>query len=241
MTRCTTALFFSLLVLSVPAFGQLVDPVGFCPNTSSDCFTGNGIGNETIGVGSTSFVMEKNGNSALSSSPWALILALPNYSGPAPTLTTSAFTLGSVTNDGHYLTSSPDLYTFTGTIGDASMNAPNMFGPNEVAASGSVPSFFDVFVYLYTPAFMGAFTPYSFTVGGSGLPSGTFLAASGGSNPFSTPFTTTGLVNGPGCTPGTCSGGGGGTPVPEPSAIVLLGSVFLFAGSILRKKVQKHA
>lgn len=238
MKRVSILAAVLFLALSISAFGQVIDPVGFCPTTTSNCFTANGIGNETIGVGTTSFVMEKNGNTAASNSPWALILALPNYTGVAPTLTTSSFTLQSVTNVGHYLTTSPNLYAFTGTTGDSSMNATNMFGANEVAAFGSTPSFFDVFVYSYVPAFIGNFTPYSFSVSGTGLPAGTFLAASGGSNPFSTPFTTTGLVDGPGCTPSTCGGGGGGGQVPEPISITLLATAGLIVGNVFRKRTR---
>ena len=233
MTRYALPAAVLFLAISVSAFGQIADPTGFCPTTASDCFTGNGIGGETIGVGATSFVMEKNGNSSPSASPWHLILALPNYSGAAPTLTTSDFALSFVVNiPSPYLSSSPDLYTFTGTGGPSSMNAPNMFGANEVAAFGSIPSFFDVFVYTYTPAYVGGMTPYSFSVGGSGLPKGTFLAASAGNGTggFSTPFTTTGLVNVP----------GGGT-VPEPSSIILLGTVSLGICTVIRKKAQKRA
>jgi hypothetical protein len=176
--------------------------------------------------------MEKNGNGTSSASPWSLILAIPNYSGAAPTLTTSDFALGSVTNKGHYLSSSSDLYTFTGTNGDNSMNAANMFGANEVAAFGSVPSFFDVFVYSYTPGYVGAFHPYSFTVGGSGLTQGTYLAASAGNGTggFSTPFTTTGLV-----------GPGGRSAVPEPSSIILLGTVSLGICTAIKKKARSRA
>jgi hypothetical protein len=62
-------------------------------------------------------------------------------------------------------------------------------------------------------------------VAGSGLTGGTYLAAAGGTNPFTTPFTTTGLVTGP-----------GGTPVPEPTSIFLLGTVSLFIIRTVKKK-----
>ena len=106
------------------------------------------------------------------------------------------------------------------------MNASNMFGANEIAAFGSKPTAFEVFDYRYTPAFVGGFTPYAITVGGSGLPAGTFLAASSGSHEFSTPFTTTGLV--------------GGDPVPEPSQIAfLLGGAALLGLMQWRKQRQQ--
>src|SRR5215471_13926347 len=143
------------------------DPIGFCapPATVPACTTATGLGHETIGVGTTAIGMEKNG-SGTSDNPWYLILALPNYSGSAPTITNQGtasdpFTVSSVSAGAQYLQSSPNLYIFTGTIGDGSMNASNMFGANEVAAFGSTPSFFDVFVYTMGPG-LDSWTPYEF-------------------------------------------------------------------------------
>ena len=194
---------------------DMPDPVGFCPPTASvpACTTANGGGGETIAVGSTSIGMEKNG-SGISSSPWYLLVAVPNYNGAAPTLSIAGFTEGSTVNSATFLsTSSGSIYDLFSLVGDASMNGSNLFGPNEVAASGGTPTSFDVFEYSFTGAF-DSWTPYTITVSGAGLSAGTYLAASGGSNPFSTPFTTTGLV-------------GGTVPTPEPSSLSILGAGLL--------------
>lgn len=191
------------------------DPVGFCPPpaTVPACTTAGSLG-ETIAVGSTSIGMEKNGN-GLSDSPWFLLVAVPNSSGVAPTLSIAGFTEGGTVNSATFLaTTSGSIYDLFNLVGDGSMNASNMFGSIEVAAFGSTPAYFDVFEYSFTGAF-DSWTPYVITVGGTGLGAGTFLAASGGSNPFSTPFTTTGLVNGP------------SIPTPEPSSLAFLGAGLL--------------
>jgi len=82
------------------------DPVGFCapPATVPACTTGTGIGKETIAVGSTSIGMEKNG-SGTSASPWYLLVAVPNYSGAAPTLSVAGFTEGSTVLSATFLSS----------------------------------------------------------------------------------------------------------------------------------------
>lgn len=234
-------LLFCITTLSIRAWSDDIDPVGFCPpgpDTATTCFAGLGAGNATIGVGPTSFVMEKNGNNSPSNSPWELILALPDYSGPAPGISAADFGLQSVSNEGDFTPSThDDLYAFTSTVGDGSMNAANLFGANEAAAFGAMPSYFDVFVYSYTPPFVGGFMPYSFTVGGSALPAGTFLAASGGSNPFSTTITVAGLVDGPGYMPELEADA---SPVSEPASGALLCALSLFALKYYRWRRTGH-
>jgi hypothetical protein len=225
---------------SVSAFGQTVDPVGFCPPPATACFTGTGFGSETISVGTTQFDMEKNGNSASSKNPWFLLIAVPEAApnvATAPTITSTIFTQNGSTKDvGTFTpTTSGSIYTFAGLIGASSMNATNLFGSNEIfAAGGSAPKDFEIFEYSFSPAFVGGFTPYLFTVGGSGLVNGTYLAASGGSHKFSTPYTVTGLVNGPG------GNGNGQGQVPEPSSIILLGTVSLFVLSGAKKALNRR-
>ena len=197
---------------------DLTDPVGFCPPTAtvSACTTGTGIGGETIAVGSTSIGMEKNG-SGTSSSPWFLLVAVPNYIGAAPTLSIAGFTESSTVNSAPFLFgASGDIYDlFPGlTASNGSLNSTNLFGSNEAAAFGGTPAFFNVFEYSFTGAF-DSWTPYTITVGGSGLAAGTFLAGYGGSQPFTTPYTTAGLVNGP------------TVPTPEPSSSKMLGAGLL--------------
>jgi hypothetical protein len=201
------------------------DPVGFCPPVASvpACTTANGVGNETIAVGSTSIGMEKNG-SGLSSSPWYLLVAVPNYTGAAPTLSIAGFTESATVNSATFLpTTSGSIYDLYSLVGDSSMNASNLFGANEVAAFGGTPTSFDVFEYSFTGAFNSC-TPYAISVSGAGLSAGTYLAASGGSNPFSTPFTTTGLV--------------GGTIVqtPEPGSLAMLGIGLLGLASLVSRR-----
>jgi hypothetical protein len=214
----------------------LLDPVGFCnvPATASECTTATGLGGETIGISSaTTFGMFKNGNGGTAASPWDLLVAIPDYTGTAPTITNTIFTQqGSTQNLGHFLYTSGSLYTFAGTSGDSSMSAHNMFcdgtsypctTSNEIHAFGSLPAFFDVFEYSFAPAISNN-TAYTFDVGGSGLPDGTFLAAAGGTNPFTTPFTVTGLIDAP------------PAAVPEPSSILLLATLSLAIAGLWRVK-----
>ena len=238
-----------ILVLSISAFGQTIDsapdPVGFCapPATVPACTHATGYGGETINIGGTSIGMEKNG-SGTSDSPWYLLIAVPEATADTavmPTITIGGFTQqGATANLGLFTpTSSGDIYSLATPplVSNGSLNASNLFGGNEVFAFGGTPVDFDVFEYIFEPAFT-SWVPYLITVGGGGLTNGTFLAASGvqasGGEKFSTPYTTTGLVGGPGG-----PGEGNSPAIPEPVSIVLLGTVILFVLSGAKKAAAR--
>jgi hypothetical protein len=100
-----------------------------------------------------------------------------------------------------------------------------------------MPGSFDIFVYTVQTGFLTGGVSFPFT---ANLSAGTYVAGLGvgdnGKQPFSTPYTTVGLVVGSTGGPG---GGGGdvGGAVPEPSSIMLLGSALLGTFSVLRKKL----
>lgn len=213
---------------------NILDPVGFCaaPATVQTCTTGTGIAGETIGISSsTSFGMFKNGNGGTASSPWLLLVIVPepmNGGISAPTITNvgNYFTQqGPTIDEGSFFQSSNgSIYDLVGQPGDnltaanQSMNAPNLFSQNEVNARGSLPSYFEVFGYSLTPAIQDN-TGYTFSA--SGLVAGTYLAAAGGSQPFSTPYTVTGLIEHT-------------TSLPEPASMFLFGSGFAGFALFLR-------
>jgi hypothetical protein len=198
------------------------DPLFFC-NTSQGFNPGGCGGDPNIITSTTSFGMFNNGQKGGSSSdPWYLLVAIPDYAGSAPAITSdgSVFTQVGTTSSATFLASTQgSIYDLFGLVGDASMNASNMFGIAEQAVLGSTPTSFKVFEYTFTPSF-NTNTAYSFTVGGTGLTAGTFLAGSGGSNPFSTPFTVAGLIHG---TPDTGS------------TLVLLGGALLGLAVLCRR------
>src|SRR5579872_1726767 len=112
MTRFTVLASVLLLALSVSAFGQTLDPVGFCPppGSVSACTTATASDHETISISGSSFVMMKNGNGGTAIDPWYLLVAVPEDLSGDPTLTTSDFNVSTQTGK--------DLGTFTPSSGD---------------------------------------------------------------------------------------------------------------------------
>ncbi len=161
---------------------------------------------------------------------------------------------------------SGDIYAFAsakdgGLKGDNSMNATNLFGTAEQTAFGKTPDFFDIFVYTVSAGSLTGNSSFSFT---SSLTEGTFVAGLGceakkdstcptdkAEQQFSTPFTTAGLVSSTSSSSSTSTSSttttttssttqsgpfATGGAVPEPSSIVLLGSVLAGLSAALRKK-----
>lgn len=224
---------FLFIGLSAAAFAN----VGVCaPTATPDCTDATGLvqgsSAETIGINGSTFDIENPGTFT-SDNIWYLLLAIPDYTGAAPTLTSTGgtFSLSSSLSPnpsaGQSFTSSSSgsIFDLFNLESNGSFNATNLFGVNEQSALGSTPTSFDVFEYAFTPDFTGK-NFYNFTVSGSGLPNGTFVGVSAdqSDNKGSTPFTTAGLVNGPGCP--DC---GQGNVVPEPSQ---LGALLLGVGLV---------
>ncbi len=268
-------LLLVFLAASFSAFAQ----ISFCPGDHWDfCGTTTGADGKTIAVPKETEGLEGHtyaaywffgdGSYSISSDPWYLLLAVPNYAGSAPGLDID--NIGAPSTDaGTFLpTTTGSIYDFTFGLtgisgGDASMSADNMFGSDEQTEFGSTPTSFEIFVYSVD----GTLAP---NTGGSilstaNLIAGTFLAAIGGkrvfvfteenggvwvdaAGVFSTSFTFAGLVTGGSSSSSSSTGSGpGGGPGgvlvgPEPSSIVLLGTALLaVAMASARRLARKGA
>jgi len=250
----TRGLLVSLVLLFASSISALADNVGFCPPpaTVTACTTANGLSNDTIKVGTTSFGMWSAG-SKNSTSTWYLLLSVPEMApgkASAPTLTSTSFVQLGTTKDAGAFTQSTSgsIYSFAQTAGDipstlgsnSSMNASNLFcdgagipctTSNEIAAFGKLPKDFEVFVYTFRGAIQGS-TAYEFSAS-SPLASGTYLAAlavgsskgkKGGNIQFSTPFTTTGLAT---------------ATTPEPNSLLLFSSGLFGLAGLVRRKLSR--
>lgn len=251
--RRVSTLFAFALAASISAFGQMLpDPNIMVGASGATCPTGCS-GDPTL-IASSGFTLFSNG-SPTADVPWYILLALPGTGKTdaqggtdpaAPSITGTGFTISSGVDAGDFLpTTSGDIYAFAsaddgGLNGDGSMNATNLFGSAETTAFGKTPSFFDIFVYTVSAGALTGDKNFSFT---TSLPLGTFVGGLGigsnGTQPFSTPFTTAGLVDATTTGPGTASGPASGPLVPEPNTIVLLGTVLLAACAGLRKKLGR--
>lgn len=248
MTRFIVLASVLLLVLSMSAFGQIIDPnVGFCnPPATSACVDAGGDPN--IITSTTGFGMISHGSDN-APEPWFLFVAVPIFGTGTPSAPSISSTSGLTLNAPVGLAgfSSGDIYSWASSqagtpipntwpsgLGDNSMSWVNM-SAEENTKFGQTPTSFEVFLYEdNTEGFNGG-TPYSFT---GNLPNGVFLAAlaydGNGNKGFSTPFTTSGLED----APGNPNGGPGGGQVPEPFSITLLATVCLFVGNTYRKRTR---
>jgi len=180
----------------------------------------------------------------------------------------SRFGIDAFADAGTFLpTTTGSIYDFASGVtglssGNNSMSAANMFGSDEAAAFGSMPTSFEIFVYT-VDGYLYVGDGGDYFASSPSLVAGTFLAAISGKQEisedgtahdiegvFSTPFRTAGLVTGDTTTTGptttttgptTTSGPGGGpasgTMMPEPSSFVLLGSALVAVIAGLRKKL----
>jgi len=220
---------FALLIVTcfvcISAFGQVPDPIGFCPLGSSDCQSATGPAGETILVGTPgAFDMQRSG-AGTSATPWYLLIAVPNGAIAAPTLTSggppNSFTplpqVGTLV-PGQF--TSGNLFAFAGLAGSASMSFGNLAGADG-ALFPPAPTFFQVFKFTFNPGITGkVFYPF----GVSPLPNGTFLAGTDSVNANeSTTFTTTGLID---TTPQAPDGG---------VTLMLLGSVLVGLETLRRR------
>jgi hypothetical protein len=255
MRRSSSLLLVLALAAAVCAFGQVLDPnIGiFDPGAS--CAPTCGLHPNPIPT--NEFGVWNFGNAGNGSTPWFLILALPDFAGSAPSLTSDSsspdkFTATNILlTDSKFLPASGSLYDFVapatgGLTGNSSMSSATMFPP-----TAPPPSFFDVFVFSMSPVSPATdLPPQVAELFDTSLIAGSFVAAVGTDSKgqqFSTPFTTAGLAHSSSTTSTTTStstsgpGGGpaSGPQVPEPSGIVLLGTALLAASAGLRKKLVR--
>jgi hypothetical protein len=253
-----------LLAASVCAFGQIIDPnVGIFDPAAACAPT---CGDHPNSITLTEFGVWNYGNAG-EPLPWYIIFAVPEDDGGAPTLSSNAgspdsFTATGPTDAGSWdSSSSQTLYEFVAPFttmtadeinaANNSMNTTNMFGPEEEAAFGSMPSAFEVYLYSMSPG-LPVQTAELFD---TSIVAGTFVAVLGvehGTNPaghpqtqvFATPFTTSGLgvttsTTTTTTTTTTLSGPFTAGAIPEPNTIFLLGTALLGITTALRKRLRR--
>lgn len=219
------------LVASAPVQAQtLTDPAdlfignpGSCPDSTSCPFLFGGT--EVIGVNGGSVDMVLNGQSASTTvGQLILIVAIPNFSGTAPSINGLNGSPVSILASGPTsLTLGEKAYGQLGLNGDGSESFAN-FSAADLSVLGITATSFGLYEYILPTSAMlsGKGTPLTLTFAGSGLPVGTFVFGWGCEtalpcdvgNTFSTPFTQTGLV----------------VSTPEPSAVEFLGLSLLLIG-----------
>jgi hypothetical protein len=258
MGRRFTLFSALLLALSVCAFGQVLDPNVGVFDPAAACAPTCGVHPNPIPL--TQFGVWNFGNAGEEALPWYLIFAVPNNTGGAPTLSDAgnipAFTASGPTDVGSWGSGSKQtLYEFAGpstaltaaviAAANNSMNTANMFGAAELAAFGSTPSAFEVYLFSLS----GALPHQKAEFFNTSIVAGTFVAVLGGSvdskgheHVYNSPFTTAGLGGSSSTTTtttttvGETASAGSNGQVPEPNGIVLLGSVLLAVGAGLWKR-----
>jgi hypothetical protein len=236
MIKRLCQLLVLLAISVVPALAEATLHIG--PGYPSPCDTGgcplyNG---ETNGFTNMLDIYQNSGGAPLLNNPVQLIFAVP-HGDAAPSISNvqlidsdMGFTATSVTFTALGLQgtmTSSDIYSFLGLKVDKSNSFTNL-SAWDLAVNGLIVNGFDIYVFNLNTS---GFDAHDFLTMDVNAPLGTFAVGYGTSGEgrhiksWGTPFTEAGLEDSR--TPG----------VPEPSSMLLLGSGFLSAIGVVRRKI----
>lgn len=228
-TLCTLAFCFTLVCSYQTNAQTLIDPALLFIGNPLTCPLGAGcpaFNGEAVVVPSTSINLFENGGAADTFATLFLLVGVPN-GGSAPNITGP--TAITPTLEGTFSTG--DAYDDLGLPGNGSQNLVSNWMPWD-AHFGTTATSFGLFEYNLSGSTLTNANPTTFTFGGAGLPTGSFVFAWGcldsvapSSCPmkdtYSTPFTESGIVTG---------------QTPEPASMLLIGTGLVAFGGMLRRR-----